>query len=114
MDVELAVGGTNYLDTRASLSAIGRFASNIKVFRFDVDIQGAINWTGDRVMSMSEEIGLLEKTVHELVRRPSLIRSAYWTEHVECFLTRSGLRIVDQKRLVALLELLGATEPASL
>lgn len=65
-------------------------------------------------MSKSEEIELLEKTVHELVRRPGLIRSAYWTEHVECFLTRSGLRIVDQKRLAALLDLLGAAEPASL
>jgi hypothetical protein len=89
-------------------------AADIKVFRFDVDIQGAINWTGDHVMSMIEEIGQLERTVHELVRRPGLIRSVYWIEHIEGYLARSGLRTVDQKRLAALLDLIGAVEPASL
>jgi hypothetical protein len=65
-------------------------------------------------MSTSEEIRLLENTVRELVRRPRLIRSDYWTEHVGCFLARSGLRITDQKRLAALLDLLNAVVPVNL
>ena len=61
--------------------------------------------------SVSTEIDMLEKTLHQLVRRPRLIRSAYWATQVESFLVRPGLRVRDRERLGALLDLLSAAVP---
>jgi hypothetical protein len=61
--------------------------------------------------SVSTEIGLLEKTLHEIIRRPSLIRRGYWAAHVECLLARPGLRAREKERLAVLLDLLGAAAP---
>jgi hypothetical protein len=61
--------------------------------------------------SVSAEIDIVEKTLHELVRRPRLIRTTYWSTHVECLLARPGLRIQDKQRLAALLNLISAVAP---
>jgi hypothetical protein len=62
--------------------------------------------------SVSTEIDMLEKTLHQLLRRPRLIRSAYWATQVECFLVRPGLRVRDKERLAALLDLLSVAAPS--
>lgn len=61
--------------------------------------------------SVSAEIDMVEKTLQELVRRPRLIRTAYWSTHLECFLARPGLRVQDKQRLAALLNLISAVAP---
>jgi hypothetical protein len=61
--------------------------------------------------SVSAEIDMVEKTLRELVRRPRLIRSTYWSTHVEGLLARPGLRVQDKQRLAALLDLISAVAP---
>ena len=61
--------------------------------------------------SVSAEIDMVEKTLKELVRRPRLIRSNYWSTHIEIFLARPGLRVQDKARLTALRDLIGAVAP---
>jgi hypothetical protein len=61
--------------------------------------------------SVSAEIDMVEKMLHELVRRPRLIRAPYWSTHVECLLARPGLRVQDKQRLAALLDLISAIAP---
>ena len=61
--------------------------------------------------SVSAEIDMVEKTLNELVRRPRLIRSNYWSTHIESFLARPGLRVQDRARLTALRDLIGAVAP---
>lgn len=61
--------------------------------------------------SVSAEIDMVEKTLNELVRRPRLIRSNYWSTHIESFLARPGLRVQDKARLTALLDLIGRVAP---
>ncbi|SAL53392.1 hypothetical protein AWB69_05608 [Caballeronia udeis] len=63
--------------------------------------------------SVSAEIDMMEKMLHELVRRPRLIRSAYWSTNIECLLARPGLRAQDKARLAALLDLISTVAPAS-
>jgi hypothetical protein len=62
--------------------------------------------------SASAEIDMVEKTLHELVRRPRLIRSTYWATQIESLMARPGLRVQDKARLAALLELINAVAPA--
>ena len=62
--------------------------------------------------SVSAEIDMVEKTLKELVRRPRLIRSSYWSTHIECLLARPGLRVQDKVRLAALHDLISAVAPA--
>jgi hypothetical protein len=57
--------------------------------------------------SVSAEIDMVEKTLNELVRRPRLIRSTYWSTQIESFLARPGLRVQDKARLTALRDLIG-------
>ncbi|CAN7387426.1 MULTISPECIES: hypothetical protein [unclassified Caballeronia] len=61
--------------------------------------------------SVSAEIDMVEKTLHELVRRPRLIRGIYWSTHIECLLARPGLRAQDKVRLAALLNLISSVAP---
>jgi hypothetical protein len=61
--------------------------------------------------SVSAEIDMVEKTLNELVRRPRLIRSTYWSTQIESFLARPGLRVQDKARLTALLDLISAVAP---
>ena len=61
--------------------------------------------------SVSAEIDMVEKTLHELVRRPRLIRSTYWSTHIESFLARPGLRVQDKARLAALHDLVSTVAP---
>ena len=56
--------------------------------------------------SVSAEIDMVEKTLNELVRRPRLIRSTYWSTQIESFLARPGLRVQDKARLTALRDLI--------
>ncbi|WP_158934337.1 hypothetical protein [Burkholderia sp. S171] len=62
--------------------------------------------------SVSAEIDMVEKTLYELVRRPRLIRSNYWSTHIESFLARPGLRVQDKARLTALRDLISGVVPA--
>jgi hypothetical protein len=58
-------------------------------------------------MSIVEcEIGQLEKAVNTLVRRPRLIRQAYWASEIEHALERPGVTARDRQRLLALVDLL--------
>jgi hypothetical protein len=61
--------------------------------------------------SVSAEIDMVEKTLKELVRRPRLIRSSYWSTHIECLLARPELRVQDKVRLAALHDLIGTVAP---
>ena len=61
--------------------------------------------------SVSAEIDMVEKTLKELVRRPRLIRSSYWSTHIECLLARPGLRVQDKARLAALHDLISTVAP---
>lgn len=61
--------------------------------------------------SVSAEIDMVEKTLKELVRRPRLIRSSYWSTHIECLLARPGLRVQDKVRLAALHDLISTVAP---
>ena len=63
--------------------------------------------------SVSAEIDMVEKTLKELVRRPRLIRSSYWSTHIECLLARPGLRVQDKARLAALHDLISTVAPTS-
>ncbi|QIE24229.1 hypothetical protein SBC1_21230 [Caballeronia sp. SBC1] len=63
--------------------------------------------------SVSAEIDMVEKTLHELVRRPRLIRSTYWSTHIESFLARPGLRVQDKARLAALRDLISTVAPTA-
>jgi hypothetical protein len=62
--------------------------------------------------SVSAEIDMVEKTLNELVRRPRLIRSTYWSTQIESFLARPGLRVQDKARLTALRDLISGVAPA--
>lgn len=61
--------------------------------------------------SVSAEIDMVEKTLNELVRRPRLIRSSYWSTHIEGLQARPGLRVQDKLRLAALHELISGVAP---
>jgi hypothetical protein len=61
--------------------------------------------------SVSAEIDMVEKTLNELVRRPRLIRSSYWSTQIEGLLARPGLRVQDKARLAALHNLISGVAP---